>query len=235
MGFMRNVAASVAVSVAVSVVLTSALNSSGLVQVPDGISIPAVEVPQKVDRSTQETEKIVRAACAGILAPEKCKTFPVVFTKLPEGQAGAAEYTAFTSTHGGSSLRPDRIKLDSALLTENDTYVSYVAAHEWHHVRQYMVARTPENLDRLSHAANEYFQPRAAKGVNLASDDGGLELLTDCSAVFGSKRDPGPWRKGITPYVCQYLKSSTMVHACGNGWVPIANMYSKNANPAPKK
>lgn len=188
--------------------------------VPPIIPSPGeVKKPGDGNLSSEEIIAVAQKVCPEVLGSAKeCKKYPVSVQKL-NGEAGRAVSEARWNTRNdvySSEIVPVKIILDAWMKEQNPEYVRHVAAHEWNHVKQYLVAKTPERYAEMQDAANDYFAPRAK--VSLEGTTGGMELLTDCMTVQGDGIGMGKDRKGVTAYVRGMTDAKTMEEVCGDDW-----------------
>lgn len=170
-------------------------------------------------RSDAELIELSREACREVVPNSYCINLPVTVADLPEDVVGVA--SASQLRFGSSpddmieTITSESVSLSPILREAPEQYVRHVAAHEWNHIRQYILADTPTEYSELEAKANEYFAPRARRP--LVKEEG-LELLTDCQTVLGNKQLMGAGVYEVTPYVAEYLTATTMREACGDGW-----------------
>lgn len=183
------------------------------------VGLPDVWVsPEPRVADEAELVKVARDVCPQFVSAATCKQVPVVVEGLSGNEAGEARSTSTWRTEGGvtrSSVVPTKVVLDPKLVGEDVTYVRYIAAHEWSHVKQVVLSQTPERYDRLTRDAATFFQPRAT--TPLEGTTGGLELLTDCMAIDGGF-EQGTRRGRVTAYGRMFTGAATMDQACVAGW-----------------
>lgn len=199
--------------------------TTGPLPTKEPVPLPSDHRPPGDDRpdgtaglSTQEVIAIAKEACTQTLGVGNCDDYPVVVQKL-SGEAGRAVSEASWNTRNevySSQIKPVKVILDPWLKEQDPQYVKHVAAHEWNHVEQYLLAETPERYDAMQERANDYFDGIAK--TPLKNTTGGIELLTDCMTVLGDGVGMGPGREGPTSYVMGLTTAKTTKEACGDGW-----------------
>lgn len=164
---------------------------------------------------------LVEAVCPDALDAGSCDDYVVKVgdTGEAEGETMVRFEPKVIDGHWTVRTRATTVTVHPRLVHATRDYAAYVAAHEWNHVEQAVLARTQDRYRAMERKAAAYFQPRARKGVSLKGTTGGEELLTDCMAWFGDDVQPGYEEDyPVSGYAAMYLEVGTMREACGKEW-----------------
>lgn len=176
-----------------------------------------VDVETNSGLSADQVRQIAYDACPQALDEGTCLDYQVQVKPL-NGPLGLVEVTWDRPKEGTDTnqvpLKTSGVMLDEGLLKRDPQYVANVAAHEWNHIEQALIAGSLAGRERMKIRARDYYGAKVPGG--LPRDDLGLEILADCMATVGDNVPAGKQPGSLPFYLKTYLGTMSARDACGD-------------------